>query len=232
MKAKMYVMERKYPSFMSGKLFTGPRVALQFQRLFSDQHYPPRFFTNSKEAPPSFPVHETHKEPIGEPPRTENHIESVGNNLNYDNQTQTGSTGSSFVGRAYFIAIVALSYLAYDNFNYNVKVEKLNNELTTMKKALQVQQANFLNVRRNKDLQMIEERKDHEKKSFRMALHIALLRKQLAELGVDPIGIDSAMQEFEKSVKVDNSIKNISGQSLWLEDDSRMYLFIDTVLKN
>lgn len=215
----MYVMERKCPSFMSGRLLTGSRVASQFQRFFSDKHYPPRFFNNAKEAPPSFPVNEIHKESVGIPPKSNNRTESIENNKYYGNPT-----GPSFVGRAYFVAIVALSYLAYDNFNYNVKVEKLNNELTTMKKALQVQQVNFLNARRSKDLQMIEERKDNEKRSFRMALHIALLRKQLADLGIDPIGVDSAIKEFEKSVKIDNSIKNISGQSLWLEDNSRMYL--------
>ena len=54
------------------------------------------------------------------------------------------------MSHAYFVGVVALSYFAYDNFNYNRKVEKLNNELTTMEKALQVQQANFLNAQKQR----------------------------------------------------------------------------------
>ena len=40
-----------------------------------------------------------------------------------------------------------------------------------------------------------------------MALHIALLRKQLVDLEVDPVSIDSAIKEFEKTAKVDKFIK-------------------------
>ena len=55
-----------------------------------------------------------------------------------------------------------------------------------------------------------------------MSLHIAMLRKQLMDLGVSPIELDLAIKEFEKSVKLDNSIKNVTGQYLWLDDSSGM----------
>lgn len=49
-----------------------------------------------------------------------------------------------------------------------------------------------------------------------------MLRKQLMDLGVSPIELDLAIKEFEKSVKLDNSIKNVTGQYLWLDDSSGM----------
>ena len=76
---------------------------------------------------------------------------------------------------------------------------------------------------RKRDLQILQERKDQDKRNFKMGLHIAFLRKQLVDLGADPVDIETAIKEFEKSVRADNSIKNVSGQSLWLDDKSRTY---------
>lgn len=124
------------------------------------------------------------------------------------------------------IALCILGYFAVDNYVNRIKLERLNQETTAINlKTLQIQQANFLNAKKQKDLQILLERKDHDKRCFKMSLHIALLRKQLIELGVEPAKVEEAVKEFERSVKMDNSLKNISGQTLWIDDNSRTYSF-------
>lgn len=124
------------------------------------------------------------------------------------------------------IALCILGYFAVDNYVNRIKLERLNQETTAINlKTLQIQQANFMNARKQKDLQILLERKDHDKRCFKMSLHIALLRKQLIELGVEPAQVNDAVREFERSVKMDNSLKNISGQTLWIDDNSRTYSF-------
>lgn len=105
-----------------------------------------------------------------------------------------------------------------------MQLDKQINEMKTVNlKNLQIQQANFINARNKRDLQILQERRDHNKRNFKMSLHIALLRQQLIQNGIDPVEINSAIKEFEQNVKADNSIKNVSGQALWLDDNNRMY---------
>lgn len=122
------------------------------------------------------------------------------------------------------LAMCVLAYLAVDNYTSRIKLERASIETSAINlKALQVQQANFLNARKKRDIQILQERKDTEKRDFKMTLHIAILRKQLLDNGIEPIDVELATREFEKSVKIDNSMKNISGQALWLDDHSRKY---------
>lgn len=37
--------------------------------------------------------------------------------------------------------------------------------------------------------------------------------------------IDEAVKEFEKNVKMENSISNVSGQALWVIDESRKFIY-------
>lgn len=120
-----------------------------------------------------------------------------------------------------------LGYLAIDNYTNRIKLEKVATETTAINlKTLQLQQQNFLNARKQQDLNLLEERRDMAKRCFKMSLHIAMLRKQLQDLGVQPADIDSAVLEFEKSVKVNNSIQNVTGNVLWLDDSSPLTGFI------
>ena len=128
------------------------------------------------------------------------------------------------------VAMFTLGYIAVDNYVNRMKLEKLNSETTAVNlKTLQVQQANFLQARKKKDLQMLQERKDNQKRNFKMALHVAFLRHQLIQLGHDPIAIDKVINEYEKSVKIDNSLKNVTGQSLWINDDSELKNYLPDV---
>lgn len=122
------------------------------------------------------------------------------------------------------LAMGVLAYIAVDNYTNRIKLEKLNTEATAINlKTLQIQQQNFMASRQKRDIQILQERKEHARRTFKMGLHIALLRKQLTEAGQTPYDIELAVKEFEKNVKADNSVKNVNGQALWLEDASRMY---------
>lgn len=118
----------------------------------------------------------------------------------------------------------ALAYLAIDNYSERVKIEKLHHDTTAINlKALQVQQLNYAQERKKRDLVMLQERREVAKRDFKMGLHIAMLRKQLLDAGMKPVELDEAIKEFENSVKADNSLKNVSGQYLWLDDKSGMF---------
>lgn len=124
------------------------------------------------------------------------------------------------------LAMCALAYLALDNYTSRITLEKQTVEAAAVHlKALQTQQISFLNARKKRDIQVLLDRKDNAKRDFKMGLHIALLRKQLIELGAKPIDIEAAIKEFEQNVRADNSIKNVNSQSLWLDDNSRMFTF-------
>lgn len=128
------------------------------------------------------------------------------------------------------IAMFTLGYIAIDNYINRIKLEKINSESTSINlKTLQIQQANFTQAREKRDLQILMERKDNQKKAFKMQLHIAMLRQQLAKNGIDPVDIDDALDEFDKSVKLSNSIRNISGQNLWLNDDSELKNYLPDI---
>lgn len=122
------------------------------------------------------------------------------------------------------LAMCALAYIAIDNYNNRIRLEKLNNDTSAINlKTLQLQQANFLNAKKKQDLAMVEERKETNKRDLKMGIHIALLRKQLKEAGIEPKGIDDAIKEYERSVRADSSVKHVSGQVLWLDDESSKY---------
>mmetsp|Transcript_7668 Transcript_7668/g.9494 ORF Transcript_7668/g.9494 Transcript_7668/m.9494 type:complete len:221 (-) Transcript_7668:126-788(-) len=199
---------------------------LTFRRFYVNGSSPPLHFGNPNYIPP--PYNETLSPPQAinagnTPPNSQVppsfHESATGNHRSLKDFTS-------------FIAMCALAYFAIDNYMNRIKLEKLNIETTAINlKTLQAQQANFLNARKKRDLQILQERKDQDKRNFKMGLHIAFLRKQLVDLGVDPVDIETAIKEFERSVRADNSIKNVSGQSLWLDDKSRMYPSIHSSTK-
>ncbi|GEQ69133.1 hypothetical protein JCM33374_g2804 [Metschnikowia sp. JCM 33374] len=122
---------------------------------------------------------------------------------------------------ASLLAMVTLAYFAVDNYQGRVKAEKINQETTAINlKTLQIQQQNFLKARKQQDIRALKERVDVSKRCFKMSMHIALLRKQLLDLGVDPKDIPEVSEEFDKHARVSNSVQNLTGNAIWLTDDS------------
>ncbi|CAK9440295.1 uncharacterized protein LODBEIA_P43950 [Lodderomyces beijingensis] len=218
------------------------RVPIVLSRMISYGHNPPppSHFSNPNEPPPStygpnsstghnslssqnLPQYQNQYTPATPPdsslPQTSQ------SPLQSQPQSQSRRTQNAHEGSireiTSLLAMLALAYIAIDNYLERMKLEKLHNETTAINlKALQVQQLNYQKERKKRDLQSLQERRDIAKRSFKMALHIAMLRKQLSDAGVDPVSMDQAVAEFERSVKADNSIKNVTGQYLWLDDNS------------
>lgn len=117
--------------------------------------------------------------------------------------------------------MLSLAYLAVDNYSNRVKLEKLNQESTALHmKTLQLQQQNYTRATKQQELRMIKERIDSAKRSFKMSIHIAMLKKQLLDHGIDPKDINDVTEEFEKNVKVSNSAHNATGLAIWLNNSS------------
>lgn len=195
-----------------------PSIWLRGRHFHVNGGAPPQHFGNPNQIPPTF------NESVSGP--TPTNIGPAPNSSQIPPSLHQSSSKRDKIVREFtsFLAMCALAYFAIDNYTNRIRLEKLNIETTAINlKTLQAQQANFLNARKKRDLQILQERKDQDKRNFKMGLHVAFLRKQLVDLGVDPVDIDTAVKEFEKSVRADNSIKNVSGQSLWLDDKSRMY---------
>jgi len=184
------------------------------RRWFSQ---PPSHFNNPKALPETY----TYTDPSSDAyqPISENSPQTHGGS----NQ----STTNILYELSKLIAIGGLTYFAIDNYMNRIRLEKLAVETAALNlKTLRVQQTNFVNARNKRNLQILQERKQAARRDFKMAIHIALLRKQLAEHGIEPIDIEDAIAQFESDVKIDNSISNISGQTLWLQDDSALKLFL------
>lgn len=196
------------------------RVSRCFKRPYSL----PSHFSNPSLVPPQYGQHQRSELPksVEEVPQQNKSQERL------QDKTNERSSESSLKELSSILAMCALAYIAIDNYNNRIRLEKLNNDSNAINlKTLQLQQANFLNAKKKQDMVMIEERKETNRRNFKMALHIALLRKQLKEAGIEPLGIEDATREYELSVRADSSVKHVSGQVLWLDDSSGTYIDSD-----
>ncbi|ODQ58248.1 hypothetical protein WICANDRAFT_16587, partial [Wickerhamomyces anomalus NRRL Y-366-8] len=131
---------------------------------------------------------------------------------------------STFKDLSVIFSIVTLTYFAVDNYRSRIGLEArvLEQQMNNMK-ALALTQNNYNNQRRKRETQVLNERRNAQKREMKMVYHISMLRKQLIDAGLKPVEIDEAISEFEKNVKMENSISNVSGTALWVIDESREY---------
>lgn len=131
---------------------------------------------------------------------------------------------------AMIISIATLCFFALDNY-------RIRNDLQHRVEADQIQQrekqefmTKQMNAsRRKRELQILNERKFTKMREMKMALHIAMLRKQLKDNGIDPWSIEDCLNEYAKTVKMENSISNVSGTALWIMDDSTLKAYVPNV---
>ncbi|KAL6452187.1 hypothetical protein SBY92_001444 [Candida maltosa Xu316] len=184
---------------------------------------PPSHFSNPKEIPSTYTPksEETYQSPQHIPPDQQQQQAQHGTSKPIPPTTKPQD--SSLKEITALIAMFALAYIAIDNYTERIRLEKLHNETNAINlKALQIQQLNYQREKKQKNLQQLQERREINRRDFKMGLHIAMLRKQLIDLGYSPIELDAAIKEFEKNVKVDSSVKNLTGQYLWLDDNSEL----------
>ncbi|KAI5951638.1 hypothetical protein KGF54_004712 [Candida jiufengensis] len=192
-----------------------PRILLNLRRLHSGN--PPSHF-GSGEIPQTYSQQNTYR---SYQPEQQSQQQPHSQTSNPQQQSQSSHHESSIREVTVLVASFALAYIAIDNYTERIKIDKLHTETTAINlKALQVQQLNYQKERKRKDLLLLQERKEIAKRDFKMGLHIAMLRKQLIDSGMKPVELDEAVKEFESKVKADNSMKNVTGQYLWLDDSS------------
>lgn len=154
----------------------------------------------------------------------------LGDPHHYEDQSQQRHN-SDFVKDLVLLATMfSLIYLTLDNYIGRIRAEKLQAETAAISaRTKQLLQTRFKQQTQQRDVQILAERKKVSRRDFKMSLHIAILRQQLKELGVEPKDIDQALKEFDTSVKIDNSIHNVSGQALWLDDMSPLKEYLPDV---
>ncbi|RKP32428.1 hypothetical protein METBISCDRAFT_25665 [Metschnikowia bicuspidata] len=172
-------------------------------------HQPPSYFSDPRTIP----------QPYGEPQKTSQTEQAPHQTQQAPNYDMPPPNLRSMKDFALVFLSLTLAYMAVDNYKSRVKIEKLSQETAAINiKTVQLQQQTFTSAIKKQELRIINERMALAKRSFKMALHIAMLRKQLQGLGFEPRTIDEVSAEFEKSVKM---AKSAAGTELWLDDDSQ-----------
>ncbi|GMM33405.1 hypothetical protein DASC09_007300 [Saccharomycopsis crataegensis] len=175
--------------------------------------YPPTYFSNPSPAP---------KNMVGSSPLIPSNPASP-SHITYSPASNMPTQRKLGFGKdvALCMAVFVLTYFAIDNYisRQALQTESFKNSMEHQK-ALTLAQLSFNNARKKREIQILNERKNFQKREMKMALHIALLRKQLEATGVKPVNINEAINEFEKNVKMENSLSNITGTSLWVVDDA------------
>ncbi|QLQ81359.1 hypothetical protein HG537_0F01200 [Torulaspora globosa] len=131
---------------------------------------------------------------------------------------------------AMVIAVGTLCFLAIDNYRAHhelqAQVERDRIKLAETQEFL-TRQTNA--ARKKRELQILNERKTTKMREMKLALHVAMLRAQLQDHGIEPRSIDDCIHEYARSVKMDNSISNVSGTALWINDDNSLKGLIPNV---
>lgn len=202
-------------------LSNAPRHAYACLRLNSTKSDPPKFFSEFYD--PSAVTTVTPSQKII--PQTTQTTPKV-------HQTTSSQSSSSIPIKdlTLVLATLFLSYFAVDNYGRRLELEKaVQEQQLKFLKNLSVQQNTFNQARKKKDIQLITERKKMQTREMKMVYHIALLREQLIKQGLEPIEIAKALEEFEKEVKMENSLSNVSSMALWVVDDSELKKFVPSI---
>ncbi|KAH3676398.1 hypothetical protein WICMUC_002029 [Wickerhamomyces mucosus] len=186
---------------------------------------PPKFFSEFYEPSTSTSASKT---PSQLSPLTSTSSSSESNSKIASQKPQSSSNEESGSGPflrikdlSTILSSVFLAYFAFDNYQRRLELEKKIQEANiNYLKNLAIQQNTFNTARKKKDIQTLVERKKIQQREMKMVYHIALLRTQLLQSGVDPVKIDKVIEEFEKNVKMETSISNVSGMALWIVDEN------------
>ncbi|SCU81134.1 LAME_0B05776g1_1 [Lachancea meyersii CBS 8951] len=134
------------------------------------------------------------------------------------------------LGLATVISVLALSLLALDSYRVRLSLEaKLEQEAEQFKQTQDLITREFKANRKKRELQVLNERRRVQMREMKVALHVALLRKQLVDAGITPATIQRALEEFDKNAKMENSIENVSGTRLWVTENSDCKSYVSDI---
>ena len=124
------------------------------------------------------------------------------------------------MGMAYLGVGTGVVYLLFDQHERLDESERQMNMMKKKQKDVAVQLQNY-KVKLNKI--SVEKAKKSVLLQGKMQMHIAMLRKQLTDAGMDPIDIESAIHQFESDVKIDISANTVE---LWVPGDKEIKKYI------
>lgn len=107
------------------------------------------------------------------------------------NEGQSGSHGSSRLAAirdlSVVLSIITLTFFAIENYRKRTLLEQRaeQNNITHMKRLATIQNT-FNAQRKKKEIMVLNERKTTQKREMKMVYHIAMLRKQLIDAGLQP----------------------------------------------
>lgn len=98
-----------------------------------------------------------------------------------------GSRLSTIRDLSVVVSILSLTYFALDNYRVRTTLEQRSMEQSVAHmKSMAIAQNKVNMQRKNRELQVLNERKQTQKREMKMVYHIAMLRKQLMDAGLKP----------------------------------------------
>lgn len=118
-------------------------------------------------------------------------------------------------------SVLSLSFFAVDNYRSRVELElELENFRLDSLNQKEFSKMELQGKFKKRELQILNERKNTQIKEMKMLLHIAMLKQQLEKNNIkDSITLQQVHEEFNKKIRMDNSLSNVSGVKLWIDSD-------------
>ncbi|KAL6942535.1 hypothetical protein ACO0QE_003713 [Hanseniaspora vineae] len=118
-------------------------------------------------------------------------------------------------------SVLTLSFFAVDNYRSRVELElELENFRLDSLNQKEFSKLEMQGRFKKRELQILNERKNTQIKEMKMLLHIAMLKQQLEKNNIkDNITLQQVNEEFNKKIRMDNSLTNVSGVKLWIDSD-------------
>lgn len=205
------------------------------RRLYSVR--PPSYFSDVNNIPEEFPIDKT----TSNGAINDSVKYPTGNDFRHDYDTRKqqreydeyqDNSGKSIKELSSLIAMCGLTYIAVDNYINRIELQRSLTEIAAINQLkLHEQKVLFVSNQQKKEVRMLQERRDSARRAYKLTLHIALLRKQLEDAGIEPATIADALKEFESHVKVDNLSRNLGNLVFWLDDDSELKAYVPEVIE-
>ncbi|GME71201.1 unnamed protein product [Ambrosiozyma monospora] len=150
---------------------------------------------------------------IADAASSRNSHESTGAQLS--KMIKEGGIGLLLATLATMIVVV---YMEQDD-----KIQQLEKQSAMLKKRQKEMLIQVQSMKKNVMSQVTEANKSNILTQGRMQMHIALLKKQLEDQGMDPVEVSTALDMFEDEIKMENSKQGIN---LWIPSGSSMKSYL------
>lgn len=137
----------------------------------------------------------------------------------------SSSVDTSNYFRSYKDFCMGMAYLGIGTgviffiFDQHERLDESERQMTMMKKKQKELVVQMQNYKNKLSKIAVENAKKNVMLQGKMQMHIALLREQLLDIGIDPVTIDIAIDKFEQEVKIDIASNTVE---LWVPGESKL----------